>query len=578
LARNPDGPNIILHGGRITTVARSGAEVQALAIRNGLVQAIGSDREITALAGADTKVVDLERRRVIPGLNDSHLHVTRGARFYNLELRWDGVRSLERALAMVAEQARRTPAGQWVRVVGGWSPEQFSERRMPTVDELNAAAPNTPVLVLFLYSQGFLNRAGVEALGITHRTPPPAPGTRYELLENGGAVLRAEPSPIILYRTVDTLPQLGPEDQVNSALQFFRELNRLGLTSAIDAGGGGHLYPRDYAATAALAADGRLDLRVSNYLFAQRAGEELAAYGSWTRSERLRLNRATELLEGYVTDGAGENLVASAGDFENFLAPRPELPARMEGDLREVVMLLARAGWPIRIHATYDQSISRMLDVFEPVFRETGYKARWAIDHAETISDRNIARVRRLGGGVAVQNRMAFAGEAFVSRYGPEAAASAPPLRKLMNAGLPLGAGTDGTRVSSYDPWASLAWMTTGRTVGGTVLYPPENRLTRQEALQLYTEGSAWFSGDERVKGRLLPGQIADLAVLSEDYFTVPEERIPTLSSVLTIVGGRAVHGSRSFASLAQAPPPVRPSWAPPAAFPGVAICRHASR
>ena len=472
---------------------------------------------------------------------------------------------------MVREQAPPPPPGQWVRVVGGWSPHQFAERRMPTVAELNEAAPDTPTFVMFLYSQGLLNRAGVAALGITTETRPP-PGGRYELLPDGGAVLHAEPSPAILYQTVDALPKLSAADQRNSTRHWYRELNRFGLTAAADPGGGGHLFPADYAATDAMAAEGRLPLRLSLYLFAQKAGEELSAYRQWTAGQRLALTRAAARLNGYAAAGAGENLVASAADFENFLAARPELRPAMESDLRAVTTVLAKAGWPLRVHATYDESVGRMLGVFEPVFRETGYRGRWAFDHVETLGDANLARVKALGGGVAVQDRMAFAGEAFVERYGAAAAAQAPPLRKLADSGVPLGAGTDGTRVSSYNPWVSLYWMTTGRTVGGLRLYPDADLLTRAEALRLYTVGSAWFGGDEDRKGRLAPGQLADLAVLSDDYFAVDAERIKHIESVLTVASGTVVYAAAEFDRPGVAPPPlppVSPAWSPVAHYGG---------
>ena len=232
--------------------------------------------------------------------------------------------------------------------------------------------------------------------------------------------------------------------------------------------------------------------------------------------------------------------------------------------------VLAKHQWPIRIHATYNESISRMLDVFEPVFKETGYKARWCIDHAETITSQNIARIKAMGGGIAVQNRMAFAGEIFAERYGKEAAASAPPLRQMLDAGIPLGAGTDATRVSSHNPWLSLYWMVTGKTVGGTQLASPENRLTREEALRLYTVGSAWFSGEETVKGRIAPGQLADFAVLSSDYFKVPEEQIRNIESSLTVMNGEVVFAAEPFAKFAPPPlPPVQPDWSPVARFGG---------
>ncbi len=561
--------DLIVHNAKIATQDTRAPEAQALAVRGERLVAVGSDADVLALRGERTRVVDAGGRRVVPGLDDSHLHAVRGGRFYNLELRWDGVASLERGLDMIREQAKRTPKGEWVRVIGAWSPYQFAERRMPTTAELDAAAPDTPVFVLFLYSQAFVNRAGVAALGLTPQSVPPA-GGRYEFVAGGGAILHAAPSPAILYTTIAKLPQLSAEDQLNSTQHFYRELNRFGLTSVVDPGGGGHAYPADYQATLALARRPHLALRIASYLFAQKAGSELADYEKWTAEEKLELDRAVERLNGYVVEGAGENLVWSAGDFENFMAARPELGARADAELAAVVRVLAKHQWPIRIHATYDQTISRILDVFETAFKETGYQARWALDHAETIGEQNLARVKALGGGIAVQDRMAFAGEIFAERYGAEAAANAPPLRAMLRAGIPVGAGTDATRVSSHNPWLSLYWLVTGRSVGGTQLASPENRLSRQEALRLYTLGSAWFSGEESVKGALAPGRYADFAILSADYFAVPDEEIRTIESVLTVVGGDAVYAAEPFAALAPAPlPPVSPAWSPVATFGG---------
>jgi len=242
----------------------------------------------------------------------------------------------------------------------------------------------------------------------------------------------------------------------------------------------------------------------------------------------------------------------------------------MERELAAVTRLIASKQWPIRQHATYDQSISRILDVFEPIFKETGYRARWAIDHAETISPPNIARIKAMGGGIAIQDRMAYAGEFFLEQYGAAAAAHAPPIRQILDAGIPVGAGTDATRVASYNPWISLYWMVTGRTVGGMLLASPENRLSREEALRLYTVGSAWFSGEEEMKGRIVPAQFADFAILSADYLTVPEEQIRRIESVLTVTGGDVVYSAAPFAAFAPEPlSAVSPAWSPVAAFGG---------
>jgi predicted amidohydrolase YtcJ len=563
----PDAADLIVINAKVHTMNVTQPTASAFAVRDGLFLAVGSNAEMTTLRGESTRAIDAGGRTVIPGLNDSHLHAIRAGRFYNLELRWDGVESLERGLQMIREQAARTPEGQWVRVIGGWSPYQFHEKRMPTIVELNNAAPSTPVLVLFLYSQALVNRAGVVALGLTPESKPPE-GGRYEFVEDGGAILHADPNPAILYTTIARLPSLKPDEQINSTQHFFRELNRLGVTSVVDPGGGGHAYPADYAATNALATEPKFPVRIASYLFAQKAGSELADYQQWTARERLRVNMAATRLNSYFLEGAGENLAWSAGDFENFMAPRPELKSSMEGELDAIVRVLAQHQWPIRIHATYDESITRILDVFEPVFRETGYRARWAIDHAETISPTNIARIKAMGGGIAIQNRMAFAGEYFIQRYGHEAAANAPPLRRMLDSGIPIGAGTDATRVSSHNPWVALDWMVTGKTVGGTRIAADNNLLTREEALRLFTVGSAWFSAEEGAKSQIAPGQYADFAILTADYFTVPDEQIRTIESVLTVTGGDVVYARNVIEGVELTPlPPVKPDWSPVARF-----------
>jgi predicted amidohydrolase YtcJ len=263
-------------------------------------------------------------------------------------------------------------------------------------------------------------------------------------------------------------------------------------------------------------------------------------------------------------NGAGEMLVFSAADYEDFREPRPELPPSMEGDLENVVRLLAGKRWPFRIHATYDESITRVLDVYEKVDREVPFDGlHWIVDHAETIGDRNIDRIKALGGGIAVQHRMAYQGEYFVERYGAQAAQRTPPVRRMLDAGVPVGMGTDATRVASYNPWISLYWLTTGKTIGGMQIHGEENRLEREEALRLWTHGSAWFSNSEDDKGQLRVGRFADFAVLSADYFSVPDESVKEITSVLTVVGGKVVHGDSEFTTLAPQLPSPMPDWSP---------------
>ncbi len=269
-------------------------------------------------------------------------------------------------------------------------------------------------------------------------------------------------------------------------------------------------------------------------------------------------------------NGAGEMLTFSAADFEDFLEPRPDLPTSLEGELTRVVRLLAENRWPFRLHATYDESITRFLNVFEAVNRDVPFDGlRWSFDHAETVTQPSLERVKALGGGIAVQDRIAFQGEYFIDRYGRKAAEHAPPIRKMLAMGIPVGAGTDATRVASYNPWVALYWLVAGKTVGGTPLYSEANRLDRSEAVRRYTVGSAWFSGEEDGKGSLEVGKLADLAVLSADYFSVPEEEIKGIESVLTLVGGKVVYGAGEFERLAPPPLPASPGWSPVAAYGG---------
>lgn len=546
--------------GRITTLDRANPRASALAVKDGRVLLAGDGAEAMRLAGPATRVVDLQRRCVIPGLNDSHTHLIRAGLNYNMELRWDCIDSLADAMAMLQAQAACTPAPQWVRVVGGFNEFQFKERRLPTLEEINAVAPDTPVFVLHVYDRALLNAAALRAVGYTKDTPAP-PGSEIQRDSRGEptGLLVAKPNAAILYATLAKGPRLSPDDQVNSTVQYMRELNRLGITSVIDAGGGFQNYPDDYAIIRRLADEGALTVRIAYNLFTQRPQHEKDDFVQWARLVKPGDGDAY-----FRHNGAGEMLVFSAADFEDFREPRPELAASMEQELHEVTRVLAAHRWPFRIHATYDESIGRMLDTFERVNREIPFDGlHWFIDHAETISDRNIERIRAMGGGIAIQHRMAYQGEYFLARYGAAATERTPPVKRMLEMGVPVGMGTDATRVASYNPWVGLGWLVTGQTVGGTRLYPERHLLDRETALRTYTEGSAWFSSDEGEKGVLKAGQLADFAALSADYFAVPESDIRALSSVLTVVGGRVVHGDAEFTDLAPPLPKASPDWSP---------------
>lgn len=376
--------SLILTNGQFHTLDRENPLADAVAIKDGKILAVGTTAYVMGFAGEGTQLVDLKGHTVIPGLNDSHLHLIRGGLNYNLELRWEGVPSLADALRMLKDQADRTPSPQWVRVVGGWTEFQFAERRMPTIEELNEAAPDTPVFVLHLYDRALLNRAALKAVGYTKDTPNPAGGEIVrDAKGNPTGMLIAKPNAMILYATLAKGPKLPLEMQVNSTRQFMRELNRLGVTSAIDAGGGFQNYPEDYEIIQQLHDEKQMTVRIAYNLFTQRPKQELEDFQKWT--DMLTPGQGTDF---YRANGAGEMLVFSAADFEDFLQPRPDLPEGMEDELERVVRHLVENRWPFRLHATYNESISRMLNVFEKVNREIPFNGlHWIFDHAETITE-----------------------------------------------------------------------------------------------------------------------------------------------------------------------------------------------
>ena len=537
--------DLIVRGGRVHTLDAAGTVVSSLAVVGDRIAAAGDDRETAVLLGPATEVVDLGGRTVVPGLHDSHLHLADAGNSWNLQVRWDGVPSLADGLRLLRQRAAEAAPGQWVQVIGGWSEHQFAEHRLPTAAEIESVSADVPVLVVFLDAAAFLNHAAVRALGYTKDTPdPPGGELRRDAAGNPTGLLISKPSPAVLALAVLGAPSLDEDGRLNSTHRFLRELNRLGVTGAIDAGATG--FPDCYSALRTLRAQGRLGVRTALNVFASHPGQESAEVDRLTTD----LSLGTDDLLWF--NGVGEALTLDGIDFSNFMQPRPELSEAMSRRLEPVVRLLVERRWPFSFHATYDESIRRFLTVLEKVDREVPFDGlRWAVEHAETIRPQTVDRVAALGGGITVQHRMAYRGEHFQQRYGPEAARRVQPVMEMLTRGVPVGGGTDGTWMAAPNPWEALRWFTTGTTLGGLEMWRPEDRLDRTLALRLFTGGSAWFTGQSRLRGALVPGMLADFAVLSADYFTVPEEELPGLESVLTVVGGRVVYealGTRSGA------------------------------
>jgi predicted amidohydrolase YtcJ len=527
---------ILLHGKILTLDERSSVR-EAMAVSEGRIAALGRSMDIMKLAGRKTRVVDLRGRTVIPGLIDSHIHAIRAALSYSVEVNWIGTSSLEEALGRVREAARRAKPGDWLIVAGGWTPEQFQEKRRPTQAELGAAAGEHPAYVQLFYGWALLTPAGLKALNIaTDADVPPRGKLDEDASGNKTGGISGDTATITALFA--RLPSPSFEQRVEGTRAFFRELNRLALTGVVDPGGFG-MAPRDYQALFKVWQDKALTLRVAYTVFAQKRGSELEDYRNLT--QLLPMGMGDEMLR---FNGIGENV--AWGMYNN------DSPSETDKtQFYEIAKWAAERRMSLNMHWHNDRSVGQLLDIFERVDREASIKGlRWAIAHLNDASAATLQRMKALGVGWAVQDAMYFDGERFQKEKGAEAARRAPPLKTALGLGVNVGAGTDAHRVASYNPFVALRWMLDGKTVGGTALRGPEEIPTREEALRMYTLGSAWVAKDEDTRGSLVVGKLADLAVLSKDYMKAPVAEIGRIESLLTMVGGRVVYAAGPYAGF----------------------------
>ena len=560
-------PPVVVTNATVLTVDPQDRIAEAFVIENGRFTYVGSNEDALALAPSDAQRIDARGATTIPGLNDSHTHFVRAGMMFGLELRWDNVGSVEEGLERIREQAQRTPPGQWIRVVGGYSIEQFAERRLPTLEEVNAVAPEHPVLIKYLYARTLLNKKAIEVIGYNAPDAPSYPGGYIARDRHGKAtgLLMADPSGLILYKTLAMAPKLTREQQLLSSRHYGRELNSLGITSVADAGGGGMFFPEAYDVIRELHDTDLQTVRCAYSTFPQVKGQELDDYQRWTRT--FRAGQGDAMLRFL---GAGENICWASYDYEIFSMPRPDIDPDAEKAEERILRTVHAAGWPSRQHMTYNETIDRLLPVYEKIAHELGGLApHWFIDHAETITEKNMERIARLGGGIAVQNRIAYQADDFLLHYGAAELEQTPPVRKMLDMGLPVGGGTDSTRVASYNPWLSLEWLTTGKSLGGLQMYGDNNLLTRLEALRVWTKGSAWFTSEEKEKGSIEKGQRADFTVLDRPYLEIPDKEIRNTRALLTAVDGTIVYSAGAFAHLAPEIPELEPEWSPVNRFGG---------
>jgi predicted amidohydrolase YtcJ len=535
---------LVLVNGKIITVDKGFSIQEAVGVGAGRIVAVGSDGELRRWTGPHTRVINLGGRTVIPGLIDSHIHATVAGSSWDSELHWELKQSLAEGLRQIAAAAKTKPAGSWIVVGGGWVPTQFAERRFPTRADLDAVAPKHPVYIQYLRQGALLNTAALAAVGINRHTPDP-PGGRFERNPSTG-----EPTGLVqgvsAWRyAYSKIPRPALDQMRQSFRNCFRELNRLGVTSVIDLQTAGVTFAHRRLLSD-MARTRELTLRLNYYIAPSEDGDEL---------EQLRTAAAEVKQLGnnelFRFAGFGETLIRGTSDGDVLSNPSGiTIDSTTKEKFREVVRFLARGGYSFHLHTTQDNTAKQLLDVLEQLDHEAPLAGqRIAFAHLEDATPETIARILKLGAGISVQDRLFLTGERNLELWGAKAR-NAPPLRTMLDAHVPLGAGTDAFRSGNYSPMNSLWWLVTGKTVAGTPLRNSSQNVSREEALRMFTMGSAWFTFEEDRKGSIEVGKFADLVVLSADYLTVPEEQIRGLESVLTMVGGRVVYATGPFAQL----------------------------
>ncbi len=525
--------DMVLVNGKIITVDKNFSTTEAVAIRDGKILAVGTTSNIRSLAGDQTKVVDLNGRAVIPGLIDSHIHFFRASFTWAREVRLDQAHSVQEILGLIEKRTSRLSPGDWILTYGGWHYSQLKEGRAPTRQELDRVAPNNPVLLRILLPHAsthfaVLNSAALKAVGITRDTKEPPNGViEKDAAGEPTGVLRRAAVPLALRN----VPRASFQEKVDGLKLVMRDFHAAGLTSVIETVGGG-VTDDDYKVLFELWRKNELTMRTALLIYTEKFEDGQR----WIK--HLPIGFGDEWLR---VSGFGEQLVNAVQD--NLASSFPLKPEGLE-EYRKFVTEAAKNRWPIQQHTTLGATAKAYLDIFEEVDRQYPMRdLRWSLAHVETISEADMQRVKRLGMGLTIQSRQVIQSELMKQAWG-DAAASAPPLKKMLEIGMPVGAGTDATVVTPYHPFTTLWWMVTGKDWAGRVVRP-NDRISREDALRLHTVGSAWFSFEEKIKGSIEPGRLADLVVLTDDYLTVPEDKIREISSVMTIVGGKIVYEAK---------------------------------
>lgn len=525
--------DLILTNGRIITVDAQFSIAQAVAVRGDRIVAVGSNADITRLAGPGARRIDLRGRAVVPGMIDNHAHFQEEGAYWTLELRLDGVDSRKQALEMIRAKAQANGPGKWVFNLGGWSPDQFTEDKKPfTRDELDKYSPNNPVFLQASRAEAFVNSKAIEAVGLDTMNQPwimrDAGGRPTGIIGigGGGAVRNAAK---FLDAPNGARANLPMEVIRASSLAMLRDLNRAGLTAS----GGGCQWDDLYRE---FQREGKASMRFFCFRTAPGGRGAGALEQQLAAIPKLRYHDGDEW-QDYTNWGEG---FPGGGGDDLYSATQQPVPQQAWDLFGRFARVVAESGIQALLHTQTDVAVEGKLRQLETLQREgiSIRPLRWAFMHMEGVTPAQIERMKKLNMFIAVHPREMTTGGLLRRVHGDKALAM-PPLKEIQDSGIMWGLGTDAFEVNQYRPFQTLYWAVTGKMVGGTVVNT--HPVSREAALIAHTRSNAYMLFRENDLGSIQSGRFADIVVIDRDYLTIPADQIKDIKPVMTIVGGRVV-------------------------------------
>ena len=527
--------DLILVNGKIVTVDDRFAIAQAVAVKGERIVAVGKNQEVAKLAGPATRRLDLRGKTVIPGLIDNHAHFIRAAEHWHQEMRLDAITSRKQAVKMLGERVRAARPGDWIVTLGGWSEEQFTdEPRGFPLEELDRVAPNNPVVLQAVYNHSYLNTAALKAAKIDENTPDPR-GGRIERDASGkptGIVRDAGGVAFVAAK----VPLPDKEKWIENTRKLVADLNAMGLTAWLDAGGRGmsaeHYEPYKY--------------------LAERG--ELNARAFWTTIRQPGTPEEVNRVLAEIPQQKpfqGNDTFDNVGWGESVYAPVTTQLLRVESNtkpedmaqMRRLALALAERGLYVNSHVEMSAAIDAFLNEYEAINKERPIKGlRWSFSHLDQINEAQLERMKRLGMSAQIHSRPLIQG-ALMHKVHGDKAWEMPPFRRVQDSGIHWGLGSDATAVTTSNPFYTLWLAVTGKMIGGAKVN--RQTITREEALIAHTRSNARFLFREADLGSIQRGKYADMLVLDRDYLAVPADSIKDLKPLMTIVGGKIVYDAK---------------------------------